>query len=343
MTLTISPPHPAAHRATRRKPGVSSPTELAGSPLKQGASPRSKHAAAAPKAGVSPRAGRGRHGCRHDPLARYTDFEGRMRHVVALPGAAGSVLVVDRDAATLGDCRLVAHLAADEPPENAALVCDSYLRDADSRRCRRVTPEDLEVAPFTETEQIASQVGVAPGTKGLIDRHGRSYRLELRPARISIPDLRWCRRPADGEVDRSEPVSVREAIASLESYEPVRTLTLRALALHREDPAVSTTTLRLERERMDASQIVLNRGLRRAVLAAKVRQGLSMSEIAIRCGRVRHDSRGNASGETSWLARRLGIAPESGESTPTPWIHSDVLALIARHGLGISPREVELG
>lgn len=136
---------------------------------------------------------------------------------------------------------------------------------------------------------------------------------------------------------------MREAIASLESYEPVRTLTLRALALHRADPAVSTTILRLERDRIDASPILLNRGLRRAVLASTMGQGLSMSEIAIRCGRIRHDSRGNSSGETSWLARRLGIAPESGRSTPTPWIHSDVLALIARHGLGISPREVELG
>jgi hypothetical protein len=31
-----------------------------------------------------------------------------------------------------------------------------------------------------------------------------------------------------------------------------------------------------------------------------------------------------------------------GKPRPTPWVHSDVLALIARDGLGISPREVEL-
>ncbi len=84
---------------------------------------------------------------------------------------------------------------------------------------------------------------------------------------------------------------------------------------------------------MDVSKIVLNRGLRQAVLAAAAAQGLSMSEIAVRCGRVKHDSKGKESGETSWLARRLGIAPEGGESTPTPWIHSDVLALIARRSL----------
>ncbi len=66
---------------------------------------------------------------------------------------------------------------------------------------------------------------------------------------------------------------------------------------------------------MDVSKIVLNRGLRQAVLAAAAAQGLSMSEIAVRCGRVKHDSKGKESGETSWLARRLGIAPEGGEST----------------------------
>ncbi len=91
------------------------------------------------------------------------------------------------------------------------------------------------------------------------------------------------------------------------------------------------------------SPIVLNRKLRQAVLVAIERQGLSMSEIALRCGRVKRDSKGNMSGETSWLARRVGILPESGTTRPTPWVHSDVLALIARNGLGISPREVELG
>jgi hypothetical protein len=68
-----------------------------------------------------------------------------------------------------------------------------------------------------------------------------------------------------------------------------------------------------------------------------------MSAIALRCGRVKRDRRGNVSGETSWLTRRIGLAPEGGSSNPTPWVHSDVLALIARRGLGIEPREVELG
>jgi hypothetical protein len=115
-----------------------------------------------------------------------------------------------------------------------------------------------------------------------------------------------------------------------------------ALATHDDDPDVSVTTLRAELERVLLSPIVLNRALREAVLARVARGELSMSEIALRCGRVKRDSRGNSSGETSWLARRLGLLREGGNDAPTSWIHSDVLGLIARDGLGISPREVEL-
>jgi hypothetical protein len=139
------------------------------------------------------------------------------------------------------------------------------------------------------------------------------------------------------------PVCLRETVGALERYEPVCGLTRRALARYRDDTNVSTAVLRGELERLRESPIVLNRKLRQTVLAAIERHGLSLSEIAIRCGRIKRDSKGNASGETSWLARRLGILPESGASRPTPWVHSDVLALIARNGLGISPREVELG
>ena len=36
----------------------------------------------------------------------------------------------------------------------------------------------------------------------------------------------------------------------------------------------------------------------------------------MRCGRVKRDARGNVSGETSWLARRIGQMPEGGEQKP---------------------------
>jgi hypothetical protein len=268
-------------------------------------------------------------------LARYIDHHGQPREVIARSGAAGSTLVVDRDGASGADQRLVAHLAADEPPGNAALVCTCYLRDAANGRgrCRALDAEDGRVAPFEHSQQ-PEPTPLEARAADLVDRLGDAYALERVRAGLSIPELRWCR--------SRQPVSVREAIAALERYEPVRALTQHALALHGGSAAISTTVLRAELIRVQESPIVLNRRLREVVLATVARQQLSMSEIAIRCGRIKHDRNGNQSGETSWLARRVGLLPEGGRIVPTPWIHSDVLALIARQGLGIGPREVEL-
>jgi hypothetical protein len=316
-------------------------------------------------------------------LGRYTDPSGASREIVARPGAHGSVLVIDRDASTLGDRRLVAHLAADEPLLNAAIVCDEYLRDPAGRRCRRVVPDDLRWGPFAgergwaDAPRTVSAAGNAgPGAAGaravatnatgagsdagrvamtaanrlgadlsgeLRDRHGFAYSLRLCPGRTKVSELRWSRRRSGAHADASTVVSLREVLAALESYEPARTLTVAALARHAEDERVSLARLHGELRRSDASSIVLNRGLREAVLAAVRTQGLSLSQIAARCGRVKHDGHGCASGETSWLTRRVGLRPQGGEGEPTPWVHSDVLALIARRGLGLCPREVELG
>ncbi len=278
-------------------------------------------------------------------LANYTDRAGRRREVLALPGPSATVLVLDRDAATWGDRRLVAHLAADEPLENAQLVCRDYMRDPRPDRCRALAPEDLLRAPFSARDEQQDRrerdLLPAPGTVQLRDRHGARHRLAPIAAGLGVSELRWCRFPAEG--GEPQPESVRDAIACMDGYEPVRELTVRALERHREDTTVSVAVLRCELQRVDASRIVLNRGLRRAVLHAMRTQGLSLSEIAFRCGRVKQDGKGNCSGETSWLSRRVGIAPESGgDGQPTPWIHSEVLALIAREGLGISPHEVEL-
>ncbi len=275
-------------------------------------------------------------------LARYSDDSGRAREVVAQPGWSGSVLVVDRTLAAHDDGRLVAHLAAEEPKENAWLECRRYLKDASRGRCRPLTPEDFHASPFAE----GMQAGHSPASDGaageLVDEHGRCYRLELCRSAMSIPELRWRQHAGEATAPEPRPVSVRDVIAGLEAYEPVRAITEGALALHRAGDGVSTTALRAELQRVLLSPIVLNRELRRSVLEMMQERQLSMSEIAIRCGRVKRDHRGNESGETSWLARRLGILPEGGRDTPTPWIHSDVLALIARRGLGVSPREVEV-
>jgi hypothetical protein len=277
------------------------------------------------------------------PLGRYTDHLGRVRELVCRPGAAGSVLVLDCDRATLGDGLLVAHLGADEPAENAAIVCADYLLDAPAgaSRCRAVTAEDARTVPYTEEHEAPEATAPISCEETPTDRLARRYTLEPIRGEMSIPALRWCRHNANSPHEL-EPVSVRGAIASLESYEPMRTQTIQALARNRANTELSTTVLRAELARVQESPIVLNRGLREMVLERVSRDQLSLSEIAIRCGRVKRDRKGNESGETSWLARRIGLLPEGGQCTPTPWIHSDVLALIARSGLGVSPREVEL-
>ncbi len=276
-------------------------------------------------------------------LGRYFDAHGNAREVIARRGAAGSTLVIDRDDVSHCDPRLVAHLAADEPVGNAALICERYLADAAGRgRCRRLSAEDIRIPPLYDSPESEVALGRGCAEPPLIDQAGSSYRLELLDTGMSIPELRWSRGRVGTAVVELSAVSTREAIGALESYEPVRALTLHALWLHARGGHVSTTVLRAELARVQESPIVLNRRLRELVLATVERQELSMSEIAIRCGRVKRDRRGNETGETSWLARRLGLLPEGGQSTPTPWIHSDVLGLIARCCIGVSPREVEL-
>ena len=131
-------------------------------------------------------------------------------------------------------------------------------------------------------------------------------------------------------------------IGALEVYDPVCSVSRAAVARFRADRNVSVATLAVELRRVESSPIVLNRRLREAVLEAVGEHGMSLSAIAMACGRIKHDNRGNGSGETSWLARRVGLLPSSRGATPNPWVHSATLALIARDGLGIAPREVEL-
>ncbi len=321
MTSTVSPPKPLARRSARRDPGPS---------------PRAGHARS------RQRRPRGAHR-QQRTLARYTDALGRDREIVAQQGYGGSLLVVDSELASGEDRRLVAHLAADEPTVNAGLECERYLQDAlsGSARCRLLSAADLRTAPFDESAAEGRWPASAGDADQLDERSGR-HRLERVHSGMSIPELRWRRDPQTPAEGGPRCESVRDAIAGLQAYEPVREITLGALASHREDPGVSVTVLGAELRRVLLSPIVLNRALRETALETIQREELSLSEIAIRCGRVKRDLRGNVSGETSWLARRLGMLPEGGRDTPTPWIHSDVLALIARRGLGVSPREVEL-
>ena len=135
-----------------------------------------------------------RRGGAHDrpALGRYVDSEGRVREVLARPGAGGSVLVVDRDAATHRDRRLVAHLAADEPAENAALVCRRYVEDVRGGRyrCRAVTRQDARTVPFAEEPAAQAHSATHVLDAAPVEAHGLLYRLELVQTGMSIPELR---------------------------------------------------------------------------------------------------------------------------------------------------------
>ena len=279
-------------------------------------------------------------------LARYRDPARRPREVICRSNSGGARLVIDREQDTLDDARLVARLSADEPAENASLVCRLYLSDrarvSKPLRPRRVEDGDLDDESGADWE--LPPTGRQTAWPQLTDCAGLRYRIEQVIANgLAIPELRWLVSPPCGQAGPPALLSLREVIGRLEDYDPARHLSARAASVHRHDPGCSVVVMRTELARIACSRIVLNRRLRETLLEVAERDGLSMSEIAKRCGRVKRDRRGNVSGETSWLARRVGLLPEGGETRPTPWIHSDVLAVIARRGLGVSPREVELG
>jgi len=266
-------------------------------------------------------------------LARFR-ADGAERHVLALAGPGGSVLVLDCRAGGLADARVVGRIAREEPAQNASLLAAMYVADERRGRPRALCSEDLAArAPLESRERAGCSQHTAP----LLDADGNAY--SIRPTLAgSVAELRWtCTQP--GAPDPGMPVSLRSTVGALQSYEPPVTLTEIALAAPAAGLGVST--LQAELARLRRSSIVLNRGLREAV-ARRIAQGASLSEIALRCGRFKYDRRGNRSGETSWLARRIGQMPEGGQSRPTPWIHSQTLALIARDGLCVSPHEVEL-
>jgi hypothetical protein len=269
-------------------------------------------------------------------LDRYTERDtGAAREIVRLSLDDGSALVIDRLSGTHGDARLLARLAADEPRENGQILCALYLADESKGSCRPVTSADLDAAPTPEAPDVCRE-------HELCDANGTVYRIQEVASDGCFPELRWTHSSPAHEAERLKIVRLREVVARFEDYEPARSITADALAANRSDSSLSISCLAAELTRLAESPIVLNRRLREAVQARLARRDLTMSEIAIRCGRCKRDRRGNVSGETSWLARRIGQAPEAGRDRPTPWVHSDVQALIARDGLAMSPNEVEM-
>jgi hypothetical protein len=255
-----------------------------------------------------------------------------LREVLALERPDDRTLVLDVRRGSPADARVIAVLFAEEPVQNAALLAHMYVSDPARGRPRELEPQDLLASSATVPE------GPTPPPT-VLEARGACYEIAPCTARGERRELRWTR--VGGAADGSgQPVTLRDVVGALEDYEPPRSMT--SAALRAPWPGdVGRVCLSVELSRVLGSPIVLNRGLREAV-EREVRAGASMSEIATRCGRLKGDRNGNRSGETSWLARRIGQMPEAGRTRPTPWVHSDTLALIARRGLGLSPREVEL-
>jgi hypothetical protein len=263
------------------------------------------------------------------------DGDGEKRELIGITVSDGT-LVIDRFAGSGYEARLVGRLRADEPAENARLLARVYLDDERRGRCRPVTDADLTAGADGEVPRRSAEVRWgAPLVAGI------GVLLQIRPVSgRGGPALRWTVTTRAGAGRQVLPL--RQVFGLLQAYEPVASMTRAAIAAHAQSPGASVSALRAELDRACNSSIVLNRALRERVERAVASEGLSMSEIAIRCGRLKRNKRGNESGETSWLARRIGQLPEGGAEHPTPWVHSEVLALIARDGLGVSPREVEL-
>lgn len=255
--------------------------------------------------------------------------DGQKRQVITVRLGTHRLLI---DRAIAGsDARLLARLTDEEPPGNERLIADMYLADPRTPRCRVLTSEDLEEPSGHE------ESGVLDWRAPLIAGIGATFKLALLQT-DGMPALRW---HAHHTGAAPRPVTLRRVAGSLQQYEPVIAMSRAAIVAHQHDPACSVAHLRSELTRLTESQIVLNRRLREHVQEAIKREQLSMSEIAVRCGRARTDRHGRKSGETSWLARRIGLLAEAGYPRPTPWVHSDVLALIARDGLQITPAEAE--
>ncbi len=90
--------------------------------------------------------------------------------------------MIDRLQDTLADQRLVAHLAADEPSQNARLVTSLYLADELGRYCRALTPGDFTANPFAAESSVPACA--LEDAAQLLDRSGHSYRLQLTQQRL---------------------------------------------------------------------------------------------------------------------------------------------------------------
>jgi hypothetical protein len=267
-------------------------------------------------------------------IAEHTE-DGTRRQLLTIP-VGEHRLLIDR-ALKGGDARLLARLAPDEPPENEQLIARMYLADPGRAGCRAPTRGDLDPDAADTREPPAAEVRWQAPLVAAVGATFQIHRLDS----SGFPALRWTETPS-GASNAPRTVSLREVVGRLEDYQPAVAMTQAATDANKQDRTVSVATLTSELQRLMESKIVLNRRLRERVQSAIEGDQATMSQIAVRCGRFRTNGRGRQTGETSWVARRIGVLPEAGAPRPTPWVHTEVLAVIARDGLGITPVDAEL-
>jgi hypothetical protein len=273
-------------------------------------------------------------------LGAYLDAHGHAHAILAIKGARGT-LVVDRREGLDPELRVIAtldqedaRLALDRSRDQAQHVASLYVADKARGRCRLLCAEDLRapspngappaIDPFAAIGAGKARYRIAP----LASRH------EGRRA------LRWRRICADGRPGRV--ATLREVVGALESYEPARAMTLAAIAGTRQAGSdgerVSVCTLANELRNLERSSLVLNTGVREAAQRMVARGELTWAQIAHRCGQCAHKQ----GGDSTWVQRRLGLKPDGGALTTSPWTLHSVLARIAREGLGLDPNSLGL-
>ena len=224
-----------------------------------------------------------------------------------LDGADGSRLLVDRREDDGGDPRLLAHLAAMSPtPTPGSSAASSWPRRP--RVARALRPSDFGAPPDGSRDPAEHR---RSSRRPRPTPHGRRYFLRASgtPAGAALAP----RRRAVAAAPRR--LSARDVIGALEAYEPVCPLTRAAVERFRADRSVrsrrSSVELRRDRVEPDRPQPPAARGGARG----GAEHGVSLSAIAMACGRIKRDQPRQRLGRDE-LARPPRRAAAAGAGRP---------------------------
>jgi hypothetical protein len=154
-------------------------------------------------------------------LGQYVSEQtGLAREIITLSRPDGSTFVVDCLAHTAKDGRVVAHLMASEPPENASIIVGMYLADDRKGHCSLLSTEDL--ARIRNASSRAGSATTVLKRSPLLDGDGYCYRILELSSAGSVPELRWARLRLHGDEDPPDPLTLRDLVGRLQDYEPAR-------------------------------------------------------------------------------------------------------------------------